>query len=76
MTDRSFTKNLGFISLMDIPDDKEIVAAVIVMKDDAGEFTSTMVPVDQERMPSAETQDLICGHAATALEFASMGIGS
>lgn len=76
MTDRSYAKNPGFLSLMDIPDDKEIVAAVIVMKDDAGEFTSTMIPVDQEQMPSAETQDLICGHTATAVELASMGIHS
>lgn len=76
MADQSIKKNMGFISLDMIPDDQEIVAAVIVLKDDAGEYTSTMIPVDQDQMPSAETQDLICGHAATALEFASMGIGS
>jgi len=72
LTDRSFTKNLGYLSLDDIPDDKEIVAAVIVLKDDAGEYTSVMIPVDQEQMPSAETQALIGGHTATAFEIASL----
>lgn len=72
MTDRSFTKNLGYLSLDDIPDDKEIVAAVIVLKDEAGEYTSVMVPVDQEQMPSPETQALLGGHTATAFEIASL----
>lgn len=76
MTDQSIKKNMGFVSLDMIPDDQEICAVVVVTKDDAGEFASVMIPVDQEQMPSAETQDLLCGHTATAVELASMGIGS
>ncbi|UUG69627.1 hypothetical protein SEA_FRANSOYER_62 [Microbacterium phage Fransoyer] len=73
---RRYDRNPGFLSLMDIPDDKEIVAAVIVLKDDAGDYSSVMVPVDQDAMPSPETQDLIGGHTATAFELAGMGVTS
>lgn len=73
---RSYEKNAGYISLPDIPDDKFIVGAVIVLMDDAGEYSSVWVPESLDAVPTNETQEVVGGMAATAFEIANLGVSS
>lgn len=72
MPDRSYAKNLGFLSLPEIPEDRYIVGAVIVMIDDAGEYSSQLVPVDLDAVPEPDTQKVVGGYVAQAFEIANL----
>lgn len=73
---RSYEKNAGYISLPDIPDDKFIVGAVVILMDDAGEYSSVWVPESLDAVPTNETQEVVGGMAATAFEIANLGTSS
>lgn len=76
MAERSYEHNAGFISLIDLPDDKFIVGAVVVMMDDEGNYSSIWVPESMDAVPSLETQEVVGGYAATAFEMANLGVTS
>ena len=76
MADRSYERNAGFMSLPQIPDDKAIVGAVIVMMDDAGEYSSVWVPESLDGVPPSEVREVAGGYVATAFELANLGVTS
>lgn len=75
MTDRSYAKNPGYLSLEQIPDDKEIVGAVIVMKDDDNEYSSVFVPADRDELPHEDVREHVGGWVAQSFELAHLGVG-
>lgn len=72
---RSFTHNPGYVSLPNIPDDKIIAGVVVVMKDDAGEFSSEWHPESLDALPAPEVRETLGGFTATAFELANLGVG-
>lgn len=69
---RSYEHNAGFLSLIDIPDDKFIVGAVIVMMDDAGNYSTTYVKESLDHVPSPEVQEAQGPLVAQAFEIANL----
>lgn len=60
MTDsRDYSRNLGLISLNEIPDDKWIAGAIIVLLDKDGNYTTVFKAQSLEHLPAPEIQEEI-----------------
>lgn len=53
---RDTTKNAGYLSLDMIPEDLTVVGAVIVLMDDAGNYSSMHVPESLDALPTLDEQ--------------------
>lgn len=71
MAERSYTKNPGFLSLAELPD-VHIVGAVVVMMDDAGEYSTKFIAVDLDAVPDTDVQEHIGGFVSTSFEIANL----
>lgn len=72
MAERRYDRNAGYLALPTIPDDKVIVGAVIVMMDDAGEYSTVYVPESLDATPAPEVQEAQGGLVAQAFELANL----
>lgn len=73
--ERRFNKNVGVIPCREVPDDKYIVGATVVMKDDAGNYSTHFVthgPEGMNAVPGEEVQDRLGGMISTAFEIANL----
>ncbi|UDL15439.1 hypothetical protein SEA_PEPE25_64 [Microbacterium phage Pepe25] len=74
MAERSYERNAGYISLTDIPDDKYIVGAVIVLMDEHGEYSTVFVNESLDSVPAPEVQGEIGPWVAQSFSLANFGV--
>lgn len=71
MADRAYDKNVGFISLPEVPDNVFIAGAIIVMIDEEGEYNVAFRAESLDKVPSEELQQEIASIVRSAWAIAN-----
>jgi hypothetical protein len=72
MADRRYDRNVGYLELPLIPDDKFIAGAIVILSDEEGELSTQFVAESLDMVPDVKQQEEITATVTEAWREANL----